>query len=162
MQVEFRLSEDDYVRAVRFGSPLARWRVVVLTVMGLGLLGGAIFGSSVVRLSAMAGLVSFVAVVAGSRLFLQGFLARRTYRNYKAAQAATRVELKAEGLAMETNDAQGLLRWDNVLQWRQDDRFVLIYLAPRLFHVVPKSIAAKGFDLDGLLQALKDKVGPQV
>jgi hypothetical protein len=160
MPVEFSLSEDDYEQAVRLGSPLAKWRIAVLAVMALALAGFAIFGSSPVRLIAMGALISFTVVVTGSRLFLMGFLARRTYRNYKAIQEATRVELKAEGLAMETRDAQGLLRWEKVLKWRHNDQFLLIYQAPRLFHTLPKSIAAQGFDMDGLIQALETHVGP--
>jgi hypothetical protein len=50
--------------------------------------------------------------------------------------------------------------WQNVLKWRHDDRFVLLYPMPRLFHVVPKSVAARGFDLKGLLERLNRHVGP--
>ena len=83
------------------------------------------------------GFVALAAVVAVSRLYLVGLLARHSF-GVQAIQMAVRVELKAEGLAMASRDGQGLLRWETVLKWREDEEFVLIYLAPRLFHILPE------------------------
>ncbi|MGJ7606903.1 YcxB family protein [Variovorax sp. LT1R20] len=48
-----------------------------------------------------------------------------------------------------------------MLKWRQDDRFVLLYLMPRLFHVLPKSVASQGFDVAALVERLNRHVGPE-
>jgi hypothetical protein len=162
MSAEFTISEDDYARAVQLGSPLAPWRIGLLVLMGLVLIACAIWGPSPVREASMGGLLVLLAVVAGSRLFLVRYMARKSYRSYKAIQMPVHAELTADGLALRSSDGEGVLRWDKVLKWRQDDKLVLIYLAPRLFHIVPKSIASQGFDLQGLLHALQTKVGPAV
>ncbi len=162
MEAEFTISEDDYAHAVRLGSPLARWRIAVLVLMGLGLMGGAVVAPPPWREASLLGLLVLLAVVAVSRLILVNTMARRSYRRYKAMQQPVRAEFTEEGLAMRSGDGQGLLRWQNMLQWRQDDELILIYLAPRLFHIVPKSIASQGFDLARLLRALEEKVGTAV
>lgn len=160
--VEYQISEDDYAYAIRLGIPLTAWRMGLLAVMFLGLAAGAIWGKTPLQEVCLGGAVALPVMVVWMRVYLIGYVARRNYRKYKAMQMPVRAALKPEGLSFESRDAQGLVRWENMLKWRHDERFVLIYLAPRLFHVVPKSIAAKGFDLEGLLQALNDQVGPPV
>ena len=45
-------------------------------------------------------------------------------------------------------------------RWRQDERYILVYLMPRLFHVVPRRVAEQGFDVAALEAALARHVGP--
>jgi hypothetical protein len=75
-------------------------------------------------------------------------------------QAEFQTELLDTGLRLMSPHGDGTVVWENVLKWRQNDRFVLVYPMPRLYHIVPKSIATQGFDLQGLVQRLERHVGP--
>jgi hypothetical protein len=46
-----------------------------------------------------------------------------------------------------------------MLEWRQNDDYVLVYLMPRMYHIIPKSIEESRFDLKSLIAALGKKVG---
>jgi hypothetical protein len=71
------------------------------------------------------------------------------------------VELTETGINLSTADGTINLQWSKILQWRQNDRFVLIYPMPILFYLVPKSIAREGFDIALLVQRLAEHVGPE-
>lgn len=88
-------------------------------------------------------------------------MARRHYRKYKAMHSEFGAELLANGLRLSSPHGEGTIVWENILKWRQNDRFVLIYPMPRIFHILPKSVAEQGFDLQGLIAQLKQRVGPE-
>ncbi|MBU59708.1 MAG: hypothetical protein CL543_12580 [Alcanivorax sp.] len=64
------------------------------------------------------------------------------------------VELREEGVSFSSRDGEGLLRWDAIHKWRQNDRYVIIFSMPRLYYVVPKSISESGFNIPALVAAL--------
>jgi hypothetical protein len=88
-------------------------------------------------------------------------LARRHYRQYKAIQELITAELTDAGIKFSTADGEGLLTWSKILQWRQNDRFILTYAMPILYYIVPKTVAREGFDIPLLLRRLAEHVGPE-
>jgi hypothetical protein len=87
--------------------------------------------------------------------------ARRHYRKYKANTGGVLVPSCSTTFAHGVPHGEGTLVWENILKWRQSDRFVLLYLMPRLFHVLPKSVASQGFDVAALVERLNRHVGPE-
>ena len=162
MTATFRISEDDYVDAMRLYGRfprLARWAAIAIAA---GLLLTAIFGSRQVQSGALGGLVGGTLVLLAMRHLFVPMGARRHYRKYKAIQDEFSVELLDDALRIRALHGESRLIWANVLKWRQDDRFVLLYLMPRLFHVLPKSVAAQGFDVAALVERLNQHVGPEI
>ncbi|MFM9923574.1 YcxB family protein [Variovorax sp. H27-G14] len=161
MIANFSISEDDYAAAMSvFGRP-TRWRRRLLIGLLAVLVPAALFGGALARPVALGGLVG-VGIVLAISFIVAPMMARRHYRSYKAMQAEFAVELLDTGLRLSSPHGAGTVVWENMLKWRQSDRFVLIYPMPRLFHIVPKSVAAQGFDLPGLLEGLNRHVGPEV
>jgi hypothetical protein len=89
------------------------------------------------------------------------YIARRTYRRYKAIQEPMTIELADEVLRLSSLVGEANLPWRMIVQWRQNNRFVLVYTMPRLFYLVPKSLAQQGFDIQALVQRLAERVGPE-
>ncbi|MDH6165907.1 hypothetical protein M2282_001048 [Variovorax boronicumulans] len=161
MTATFTISEDDYVDAMRLYGRLprlARWVVIAIAV---GLLLAAIFGSRQIQSGALGGLVGGTLVLLAMRYIALPMSARRHYRKYKAIQDEFSVDLLEDALRIRAAHGESRLIWANVLKWRQDDRFVLMYLMPRLFHVLPKSVASQGFDVPALVEQLNRHVGPE-
>ncbi|RTQ36928.1 YcxB family protein [Variovorax gossypii] len=159
MIATFRISEDDYADAMRLFARPTPLRWALLAAIGLLLLLGALIGGPGLWPAAVGGMVGMAIVLLATRL-LTPAMARRHYRKYKAMQAEFQAELLETGLRLASPHGDGTVVWENVLKWRQNDRFVLIYPMPRLYHIVPKSIASQGFDLQGLTQRLERYVGP--
>ncbi|MET3494253.1 YcxB family protein [Variovorax boronicumulans] len=161
MTATFKISEDDYVDAMRlYGRMprLARWVVIAIAA---GLLLTAIFGSRQIQSGALGGLVGGTLVLLALRYLVLPMSARRHYRKYKGIQDEFSVELQDDCLRLWAAHGESRIIWTNLLKWRQDDRFVLLYLMPRLFHVLPKSVASQGFDVDALVERLNRHLGPE-
>jgi len=60
------------------------------------------------------------------------------------------IALNEEGIEFSTADSNGMIRWEKFLKWRQNDNYLLVYLMPRMYYIIPKSIEASGFDLAAL------------
>ncbi|RSZ37040.1 MULTISPECIES: YcxB family protein [unclassified Variovorax] len=159
MIATFRISEDDYAYAMKLFARPTPLRWALLAAIGVLLLLGVLIGGRNVWLAAVGGMVGMAIVLLATRL-LTPAMARRHYRKYKAMHAEFQAELLDNGLRLMSPHGDGIVVWENVLKWRQNDRFVLIYPMPRLYHIVPKSIASQGFDLQGLLERLEQRVGP--
>jgi hypothetical protein len=71
------------------------------------------------------------------------------------------VELTEAGIKFASVDGEANMPRSKVFQWRQTDRFILIYGMPIMYHVVPKSIEREGFDVPLLVQRLSQHVGPE-
>ncbi|SEJ70858.1 MULTISPECIES: YcxB family protein [unclassified Variovorax] len=160
MTATFRISEDDYLAAMKLHARLTPARLALTVGIGLLLVLGAAFGPSLVEAASVGGLVGGGGVLLATRFIVLPLMARRHYRKYKAIHEEFNAELLDHGLRLTVPHSDHTIVWQNVLKWRHDDRFVLLYPMPRLFHVVPKSVAARGFDLKGLLERLNRHVGP--
>ena len=162
MEAKFRISENDYVNALKLYARLnPKMLIIYLSVAG-GLILVAIFGSPLVRSAAIGGIIGAAIVVILGRYLLSPMLARRHYRKYKAIHDEFTVGLNDDGVSIESSNAKGLIPWDNILKWRDNDDYVLIYLMPRLYHIVPKSVSRDGFDVALLVNSLNRNVGKSV
>jgi hypothetical protein len=162
MTATFRISEDDYLAAMKLYARLTPLRLVLVAAIGVLLALAAAFGPPLVQAGAVGGLVGGGSVLLGTRFIVLPLMARRHYRKYKAIQEEFNAEVLDHGLRLTLPNTDHTIVWQNVLKWRHDERFVLLYPMPRLFHIVPKALAAQGFDLKGLLERLNRHVGPPV
>ena len=159
IETTYKISEQDYVRAMTLFSEItpkvASIYGVVILVLGLT----AIFGSGAIKGGAIGGLIGGGVVVILGRLIVNPILARRHYRKYKAIHDPINIKLKDDGIEFSTPDGGGLVRWEKILKWRQNEEYVLVYPMPRLYYIIPKSISKSGFEIPLLIGALREKVG---
>ena len=161
MEATFTISEEDYVRAARLGTQLTGKQLAFAAAACLAI---GLVVLSVSHQIAYSALVALSGILGGGLgyytvLFCTGFLARRHYRNYKLIQDPVAIQLQEDGIRLRSHDYEGAVRWENILKWRQNDQYFLIYPAPRLYNIIPKTISEQGFDLAALTQQLEVHVG---
>jgi len=156
---KFRISESDYVRALKLYGKLTRKLIAMYFLLAVTLVLVAIIGTPIVRSGAIGGLIGGGIVAVFGRYVFTPLLAKRHYRQYKAMHDEFAIRLSDDGVVFESSNAKGLLTWSNILKWRENDEFLLLYIMPRLYHIVPKSLAREGLDIDSLVTNLNERVG---
>lgn len=159
MIAKFRIPEDDYAAAIKVSARPGRMRRVLLIVMVVVFSLAAVLAGRALWPLVLTGFIGVGIIVLS--IAVAPMLARRHYRKYKGIQVEFSAELLDNGLRVRSPNGEGTLIWENILKWRQSDRFVLVYPMPRLFHILPKSVAEQGFDLQGLIERLNRHVGPE-
>ena len=155
----YRITEADYVRAMQLHARMGRWQLAALAVLLLALAAGAVLGPAPLRPAFVGGLAGAAIVVAGGRWGVLPWLARRHYRRYRMIHEPFTVQLRDDGVRFASPQGDGLLLWTHILKWRSGPHDLLLYPMPRLFHIVPRAVAARGFDLDALTARLEAEVG---
>jgi len=69
------------------------------------------------------------------------------------------ISITDDGIEMSSADGNGVIRWDNIIKWRENHEFVLIYQSLAHYLIVPKRIKNDGFDLEYFVKILRRKVG---
>lgn len=162
MQVGYRISEDDYVNASKLFAKVTPRLAWIYTVAVICLVAAAVFGGRNLQAVAIGGLIGGVSVTLVCRWILAPIMARRHYRKYKAIQDDFSLELLDDGILFKSTSGEGTVSWDNILKWRHNDSYILIYPMPRLYHIIPKSVAGDGFNVDQLIESLRVNVGDSV
>lgn len=160
MQVQYRISENDYVNTMKLsvGNRMQKLSIVcLLTTVPLIFI--AYYTRSPLREGAIMALIACFA--AGMMVaYILPLIARRDYRKYKAIQGILTVELLDHELRIGAETGETRLAWDKILKWRHNEHYILIFLMPRLFYVVPKSVESSGFNVSMLIDKLSQQVGP--
>ena len=159
MKATYRISEQDYVNAMKLFGQLMPLAVAIYSAIVCVLVMLAVFGPADLRGGVIGGLIGGSSVAFIGRYFLSPILARRNYRKYKAIHEEFAIELVDDGVRFISPNGDGKLTWDKIFKWRQNDEYVLIYPMPRLFHIIPKSVSAQGFDPQALADKLHRHVG---
>ncbi|MEJ2466762.1 MAG: YcxB family protein [Candidatus Thiodiazotropha sp.] len=159
MKATYRISEQDYADAMKLFAKLTPRLTITYSAAALAMVVLAVFGPPILSGGAIGGLVGGLSVALVGRYIVSPILARRHYRKYKAIQEEFTVELVDVGVRFTSTNADGKITWDKIHKWRENEDFVLIYPMPRIFHMIPKSVAAQGFDLQALIDGLQQHVG---
>ncbi|MBU1776611.1 MAG: YcxB family protein [Gammaproteobacteria bacterium] len=162
MKATYRISEQDYVNAMKLFAKLTPRLMMIYLVSALALAALALFGGVIASAGAIGGLTGGIIAILIGRYIVMPIMARRHYRKYKAIQEEFAIELLEYGVRLSSPDAEGKITWGKMLKWRQNESYVLIYPMPRLFHIIPKSVATQGFDLQALTDELQRHVGKPV
>ena len=162
MHARYHVTERDYVRVGRVASRPGRRAWTVLAVVLACALAAALLGPPGTGTAVTGGLVGGLAVWCTIQYVLNPWLLRRHYRQYKLMQQEQTVTLSPDVIHFKSAAGESHLGWDKILKWRFSPDYVLIYLAPNMYHVIPASVAAQGFDLDRLKSTLAQHVGPAV
>jgi hypothetical protein len=159
MKATYRITESDYVNAMKLGAKPSPMLIGIFLTIVLTLVLLIIFGPYIIKILAFCVLVGVSIRVVVTRYIVLTIISRRHYRNYKAIHEEFTVELLDEGVRIVSPDRDVKLMWDKILKWRQNEKYILLYLMPKLCHIVPKSIEAGGFNVSLLISQLTQHVG---
>jgi hypothetical protein len=164
MSVRFLISEQDYVRAVALSARPTRLRraIGLLIDLVLAIVVGRLLAVNLCLstwwVSAIL-LASVVVLQVAIRLWAMPWWWRHCYRKYPAIHRSIALELLDEGVRTSTAKGVGTVVWSDIIKWRCNREYVLLYLAPRLFLIVPMRLAHEGLPLDVLITQLQRHVG---
>jgi YcxB-like protein len=162
MTAKYRISEDDYVNAMKLYGKLTPLGAMVLAGLALFLVMIEVFGPRALQGVAAGGLVGGLIVSLVGWYVLSPIMGRRQYRKYKAIQEEFTIELFDDGVHIHTGESYSKIKWANIQKWRHNNDYILIYPMPRIYYVVPKSVSHGGFDIPLLLKKLTENIGNPV
>ncbi len=162
MEIQYHISEADYVNSVKLAAVATRKQLIWLGAGGFGLLLLGVLGPDGMKGIGYSGLVCGILGYFISLYLYAPWQAKRHYRNYKTIHRPLNIELVEGGFSIRTENSQNNVKWENLLKWREDSNYVLVYFAPKMFYMVPKRITELGFELEEFRQLLRDKLGAPI
>lgn len=158
MLVSYRISQEDYVNAMRLHDRLMPRPALIVVAIVAGMAIVATYGPVWLQPASVGALCGLLVVM----LFNWGaspLIARRRYRLYKAIHEEFGILLRDHDFLLWTSRTEVTVSWAKVRGWRENSDYVLVYVMPRLFYIVPKSLRKKGFDIETLTRRLREHVG---
>jgi len=158
MSARYRITESDYQRAMALAMRSKSNMPAVLFLSGMLLVVVTVIANIV--WGYFAGAIG-VYVLAIALIFPPWKW--KSYREYWQSMPKPNelaVALLDEEMRFSSPDGESPLVWSNILKWRWNKSCVLIYTTPRLFFVIPTTVAEQGFDMERLKAALTQHVGP--
>ena len=166
MPTTYTVSADDYIRCAQINSePRKHTRLLRLLTVAVMVFAGS---SSLLRGDTLLG-CAFIAGAVLAAVFpwlltfvIAPYTHRRHYQKYKKMQAPISVELTDEGLCFSLDSGSTTLKWADIHAWRGRDDYLLIYLAPNIYHSLPMRIGDSGFPIATLKERLLNTVGASI
>jgi hypothetical protein len=100
----------------------------------------------------------FFALSVTIKTLVSPLIARRYYRRHPAIGEPYCIEMLSDRVVISSARGRSQLKWDKIYQWRHDNNNVLIYVKPRYFYIVPKTLSSRGFDVEALVSTLQSRV----
>lgn len=158
-EFQYEITKDDYVKCMKLAAAASKKQWLWLAIGGFVLLLLGLFGPRGLNDVGYFGLIGGAIGYLFTLHIFTPWQAKMDYRKYKSIQHPMAISLADGGYNIKAENGQSNVKWENLLKWREDNNFILVYLAPRLFHVIPKSIVDSGFDLEGFRKLLQDNLG---
>ena len=163
MEAEFQITKEDYVSAGLLNGEMNRKAKYIHYAIDAVFV---ILGFAMLYLGKMIWAGGFIGAAIGGNLlpyalrslYVPWYL-KRHYDKYKVVKKPVSISINDEGIKFSTSDGEGLLKWDEVHHWRENDSLILIYLAPKIYHMVPKRIEDMAFPVWQLKEKLLEHVG---
>ena len=163
MPTTFTITEEDYIKSALLNGELTRKTKIVHLVIDLLLVAAGFI--SFIRGDASLAYI-FIGTAVGAvtapylvRLTLTPWLLKRHYKKYRQIQRPIDAQLTTEGMFYSTDAGSALLKWADIFSWRESRDYILIYVAPKMYHVLPTRLTDNGFPIDKLKSELLNHVG---
>ncbi len=163
MQATFNITEQDYVKsAIINGEPTRKTKIFHFTVDALLILAGTLsfLNGNYALAGAMFGTAIGAVILPFSIKKLFGpLLLKRHYKKYRQIQRSISVQLTTDGIFYSTDSGTALLKWADIFSWRESSEYILVYVAPKIYHILPTRLIELGFPIEDLKTALHNNVG---
>ncbi len=160
---EYTISQDDYTSALRLHAAPTRKVYMLLGISLTGLL--LLFFFSSVRVIADISLGAFIGGLItffGITFVVNPLIGKHHYKKYKLIQQEFTLDFDEDALITTSSSGQSKIAWNNILKWRENDKYILLYSMPRLYYILPKRISEQGFELEKLTAKLREHIGDPV
>jgi YcxB-like protein len=83
---------------------------------------------------------------------------KKYFREYKALSEPFSVEVQDNGLYFVRTNAQGLVPWPEILDWRFNKKCLLLYPGGNVFHLIPSHFFQSELHYNEFIALLKTKL----
>jgi len=163
MEAEFQISREDYVSAGLLNGEMSRKAKYIHYAIDTLLIFLGVVALYVDKVIWAGGLIG--AAIGGNLLpyALRGLYVpwylKRHYEKYTVVKKPILIFLLDDGVKFTSSSGAGFLKWSEIHHWRENDSLILIYLAPGMYHIIPKRIEELHFPINGLKESLVEHVG---
>ena len=161
----YHITLEDYIQAMRLHARPTPKIILLYLFAALGVVMFAVTALQIdvndahtILVGAASGL-GFALLLLGIHLVSTEFLSRVNYRRFRGLHHDVVIELIDNGVHLSSATFDSSLAWRNMLKWKHDKNYILIYRHPLLINIVPKSVKADGFDTTALMRRLLQYVG---
>jgi hypothetical protein len=159
VEIEYTITENDYVSAAKLAGVATKKQLIWLSLLGLLLLLFALFGENSLRFMGIFG-ISFGIIGYFLTLYvISPLIAKRHYRRYKLLHQPLRFTVTDSGYMVKNDSGEITVKWSDLLRWRENNEFILLYFAPKLFHMVPKKLAENDLTTSEIEHELSKQLG---
>jgi hypothetical protein len=165
-EINIQLSEDDYLQGSLFAARWAKKKWLIVGGMGVIYLGLGLFMVSYApRAFFILGWTLIGAVVGGAMGALISryvFLPRRLksrFAEHKMLQRSSMVSWAEDGLKVERENSHVLIPWDDFFNFRESEKFVLLYTTRVLFLLLPKRFFKESDQLNDFMVFVRSRIG---
>jgi hypothetical protein len=149
----------DYVNSNRLAAVATKKQLLWLTAGGVLLFLLGLFGEGSIRGAGIFGLICGILGYILTLYVITPWNAKRHYRNYKSIQEPLKIEMVDSGFKITADSGQSNVKWGNLLRWRKNGKYILIYFAPKIYYLIPKRLEESGLDIKNLKKSLQEKLG---
>jgi hypothetical protein len=158
VQIHYQITEHDYVGAMRLGSRYFQRLALRIALISIPLILLLIWGPYYLRYAIFGG-IGAALVISIVHYALLPSITRRHYQKYKALHnAQILAELTDEGIRFSHANGSSLTKWPHILKWQHNDRYLLLFLSPKIYQIIPKEQATPEA-IEAFMQALNQHVG---
>jgi YcxB-like protein len=152
MEIHGQIKEKDYV-AAQFVHVRPR---PLLAVFGILLLAAAVWamfnGSGTIIGAALAYFSLYF-------LIFIPYSAKKNYRLYQAISDPVTVTIQEGGINFKRENAEGLVKWSEIVKWRQSKNLILLYPTNNVFYLLPSHLFSSEDRFDEFKLLLTSKCG---
>ncbi|MDR0214216.1 MAG: YcxB family protein [Comamonas sp.] len=157
----YHISEEQYVAALRLHVQLrprwTRWLRYLMAILGVLILVTSLLLKT--YWLAVGGAIYVLVATSSFQMYVRP-MAQRAYRRYPAMHQAQTLELNDGELTMRSSQGESRVPWNFLIQWAENAEFMLLYLQPNLYYIVPKVADPDQAALGELRSQLQAHVGP--
>ena len=158
MEARFKITEKDYVSAIQLSTRQGRL-IIYLIIIALFSLAHFFIVDVFYATPLLAAILFLIACGILCHYVFFPFFWKRQYRKYKMIQDDITLRLENETITITSQDGQTQINLSKMFKWKENSDYVLLYLMPRLFYIIPKRIEASGFDIHELTGLLQKTLG---
>ncbi|WP_027709752.1 YcxB family protein [Zooshikella ganghwensis] len=159
MKSQYRISSEEYIKAGLLNGEMSSKSKKVHMVIDVSFV---VVGLVFIYLGNNVLAVGFIGAAIGGNLlpfiirrFYTPWYLKRHFHKYPAIQKPISISVLENGVKFESESGEGTIMWNEIHHWREGKDMVLIYLAPKIYYVVPKRVP----EVDSLCVMLCSKVG---
>lgn len=163
MHPTYKLSKEEYTRALKLVSKLS-YKQKIFIAFSVCFLAFLIVFDKDFRNELLIPLIFICTIIQIAAYFYNNYYVKKRLDKIMPEYPEQTFSISAKGLRVTSSEQEIDITLDDVRQWRHNDEFVILFikpkrLFPKRFLIIPKSINNDAFNINTLIQYLKDNVG---